>query len=79
MRVYHFVNAEFGLDDIRRRRLKIATLNDLNDPFELFGVHLGDEFRKALLQQTDRPVPAQQDCFVGCAHIADDGGLRSSR
>lgn len=37
MRVYHFVGREHGLDDIRRRRLKIATINDLNDPFELLG------------------------------------------
>jgi len=42
MRVYHFVNSEFGLEDLRKRRLKIATLNELNDPFELFGVSLGD-------------------------------------
>ena len=42
MRVYHFVNLEFGLDDIRRRRLKIATLNELNDPFELLGVNLAN-------------------------------------
>jgi hypothetical protein len=35
IRVYHFVGAEYGLDDIRRRRLKIATIDDLNDPFEL--------------------------------------------
>ncbi len=37
MRVYHFVNSTFGLDDLRRRRLKIATFSDLNDPFELIG------------------------------------------
>jgi hypothetical protein len=43
VRVYHFVNEQFGLEDIRRRRLKIATLNELNDPFELFGVNLKDE------------------------------------
>lgn len=43
MRVYHFVNAVYGLEDLRRRRLKIATLNELNDPFELFGVNLADE------------------------------------
>jgi hypothetical protein len=40
MRVFHFVNDEFGLDDIHRRRLKIATLDELNDPFELLGIDL---------------------------------------
>jgi hypothetical protein len=34
MRVYHFINEEYGLDDLRRRRLKIATILELNDPFE---------------------------------------------
>jgi hypothetical protein len=42
LRTYHFVNRQFGLDDIQRRRLKIATLNELNDPFELFGISLHD-------------------------------------
>jgi DUF2971 family protein len=35
MRVYHFTGRKSGLDDIRRRRIKIATINDVNDPFEL--------------------------------------------
>jgi hypothetical protein len=35
LRVYHFLCRGYGLDDIRRRRLKIATIADLNDPFEL--------------------------------------------
>jgi hypothetical protein len=43
LRVFHFVNSEFGLENLRRRRLKIATLHELNDPFELFGVSLADE------------------------------------
>lgn len=42
MLVYHFLNEEFGLADLRQRRLKIATLNELNDPFEFFGVALSD-------------------------------------
>lgn len=42
MRVYHFVNKEYGLENIQKRRLKIATLNELNDPFELFGVELSE-------------------------------------
>ena len=37
MRVYHFVNADYGLQDLVRRRLKIARLGELNDPFELLG------------------------------------------
>ncbi len=43
MRVYHFINKEYGIEDLRRRRLKIATLNELNDPFEFYGVDLSDE------------------------------------
>ena len=43
MRVYHFVNKEYGLEDLRRRRLKIATLKELNDPFEFYGVDLSNE------------------------------------
>lgn len=34
-RVYHFVSREHGLDNLRKRRLKIATIADVNDPFEL--------------------------------------------
>lgn len=40
MRVYHFLDRKYGLDDIRRRRLKIATLDDLNDPFEMLAMTL---------------------------------------
>jgi hypothetical protein len=48
MRVFHFVNQQYGLEDLRRRRLKIATLPELNDPFELFGINLSDpELRRA--------------------------------
>jgi hypothetical protein len=55
MRVYHFVNAEFGLEDIRMRRLKVATLHELNDPFELFGVCLSDEsLRRAFEAMKDQ-------------------------
>lgn len=49
MLVYHFVNAHYGLDDLRNRRLKIARIMELNDPFEFLGVDLSDrQFRWAL-------------------------------
>ncbi len=55
MRVFHFVNEEFGLEDLRKRRLKIATLHELNDPFELFGVSLADEsLRRAFRAMKDQ-------------------------
>jgi hypothetical protein len=44
---YHFVGPDYGLDDIRQQRLKIATVADLNDPFEI------------LPSSTDREVRAR--------------------
>ena len=42
MLVYHFVRREHGLDNIRRHRLKIATIADVNDPLELLCLDLSD-------------------------------------
>ncbi len=36
MRLYNFLNAEHALDDIRKKRIKISLIPDLNDPFELW-------------------------------------------
>lgn len=43
MRAYHFVKADYGFEDIRLRRLKVATFDELNDPFELLGFNLRDK------------------------------------
>lgn len=40
MKLYHFVSAAHGLKDIRERRLKIAQIDKLNDPFEFLGAEL---------------------------------------
>ncbi len=42
MRVYHFLSRTYGLDDIKRRRLKISRVQSLNDPFEFIGADLSD-------------------------------------
>jgi hypothetical protein len=48
MRVYYLTGAQFGLSNIALRRIKIARFADLNDPFELMGVDIGDRrYRKA--------------------------------
>jgi hypothetical protein len=36
MRLYHFLPAVHGLDDLRRARLKLGEIDELNDPFELW-------------------------------------------
>ena len=38
MRVYHFLSSRYAINDLKRRRLKIATFDDLNDPFDLWSV-----------------------------------------
>jgi len=49
MRVYHFLPAKYAIEDIKRRRLKVATLDDLNDPFDLWALAQPDpQLRKAL-------------------------------
>jgi len=80
MRVYHFVNAEFGLDDIRNRHIKVSTIGNLNDPFDLAGAQLGD---RALRQAYEDMIRSFEDqvgilCFsrrrdnpLQWAHYAD--------
>ncbi len=37
MLVYHLMSGGYALDDLRKRRLKVSFLEDMNDPFELLG------------------------------------------
>lgn len=49
MRVFHFRNAKNGLKSLKEKRLKIARIIELNDPFEFLGADLSNpEFRKAM-------------------------------
>ena len=49
MRVYHLVGHKHGLENLRLRRLKIAEIDKLNDPFELRSFSSKDqEIRDAL-------------------------------
>lgn len=51
MRLYHFVKAEFGLQAIRDRRLKISELGQLNDPFEFLGVALANRYDRKIMRE----------------------------
>ena len=43
MRVYHFLNEQYGLDALRHQRLKLAEIMELNDPFEFLSVEFSDK------------------------------------
>ena len=49
MRVYKFLNAQFGMKSIKEKRLKISTVDDLNDPFELLPFGMEDKTKRIAL------------------------------
>jgi hypothetical protein len=53
MRVYHFTSVQHAISNIRMRHLKVATLPDINDPFE-FAVCCDDKVRRTALRATRR-------------------------
>jgi hypothetical protein len=67
VRVYHFTTSEFGLKDIRLRRLKIATLLDVNDPFEL-AVCCSDASRRRALGATRLQMGSEFGMLCFSAH-----------
>ncbi|KAF0165238.1 MAG: hypothetical protein FD157_1590 [Rhodocyclaceae bacterium] len=51
MRVYHFVPQSYGIENLKLRRLKVATIHDLNDPFELLCIDLSNpDLRHGMLE-----------------------------
>jgi len=65
MIVYHFLAAEFALRALRDRRLKIARLNELNDPFEFFAADCTDSTIQIKLEEFKNQVNEQYGivCF----------------
>ena len=50
MRVYHFVCKRFGLENLDQRRLKVARIAELNDPFEWMA-RAKDKLERAALRE----------------------------
>jgi hypothetical protein len=42
MRLYHYAPEKWGLENLKKKRLKITLLDECNDPFELWGCWQGD-------------------------------------
>jgi hypothetical protein len=80
MIAYHFVKANHGIENLQKRRLKIAELHDLNDPFELFGIEMSNERVRIAFEQMKKELAKNQGllCFsevwnnpVMWSHYAD--------
>jgi hypothetical protein len=56
VRAYHLLSSHHALDNLRRRRLKIARLDDLNDPFDLWALAQPDQKVRMALRLFRREV-----------------------
>jgi Protein of unknown function (DUF2971) len=65
MRVYYLTGAQFALSNLALRRIKIARFEDLNDPFELLGVDVGDKEHRATFRARKEQINASKGliCF----------------
>lgn len=65
MRLYHFLSRKYGLLALQQRRLKIARISELNDPFEFLGWNLRDKDVRASIRKwkNDRDREVGIVCF----------------
>jgi len=80
VRVFHFICQGYGLEDIRKRRLKISRIEDLNDPFELLSIELSNKKLRGAFNTTKDKLSENRGiiCFsrkwtnpVQWSHYAD--------
>ncbi len=60
MRAYKLLSSKWALDNLRRRRLKISRIHDLNDPFELLPFDLTNSGNRSAVMETKKQLDEQQ-------------------
>jgi hypothetical protein len=65
MRVYHFLPANYALENIEKCRIKISEIDQLNDPFELWCVNQKDKRLRIALRAYKKEMSAHYGmlCF----------------
>ncbi|GHF31412.1 hypothetical protein GCM10017044_28720 [Kordiimonas sediminis] len=63
MRLYRFLDADYGLKSIEERRLKISNMLDLNDPFDLLAFDMSDKYTRTKFKETIEQV-AQENGLI---------------
>lgn len=71
MIVYHFLAAEFALKALRDRRLKIARISELNDPFEFFAANCEDSDTQIKLEKFKNEVNEKYGIVCFSQHYGD--------
>ena len=81
MLFYYFTSAKYGIENLKRRRLKISDFSNVNDPFELLGIELRDKvvrqavkFEKSKISKENGLLCFSEDKYnpVQWAHYADN-------
>ena len=79
-RVYYFCNEEFGLENLEKSRIKLSTVLEMNDPFELSCYKLSDKMHRRAAKKLKEDFANRFGfiCFSGSfnspvqwAHYAD--------
>jgi hypothetical protein len=70
MRLYHYLPAQWAIEDVKQQRLKIATLDDLNDPFELWSIAQPTRELRQAVRMTKEQMAADRGllCFSRSWH-----------
>jgi hypothetical protein len=70
MRLYHYAPAHWGLENLKKKRLKIVLLDECNDPFELWGCWQGEPKLRAKIQSWKHQMAKEHGilCFSGTWH-----------
>lgn len=80
MTYYYFTNAAYGLDNLRKKRLKISDIRQLNDPFELVAADISKKENRVALNLLKNETSREKGilCFsrnwrnpVQWSHYAD--------
>src|SRR5262245_41537042 len=66
MRLYHFTLAKHALGNIENRRIKIAEINQLNDPFELLAMNLKDKVQRPAFMAWKKEVNSRHGVLCFC-------------
>lgn len=68
MRVYHFLPAEYALQDLERRRIKLSAIDKLNDPFELWCVAQENRQIRTALRKFKEEMSQRFGMLCFCEH-----------